>query len=560
MNRETVLHGSSISPGIGIGLAWREELLEEMSHYHISKSKIKEELERFHHALHDVKTNIHNHITSAHGDLDDYLDQVLKAHEMMLHDQDILQKIENRITRELKNAEWAVDEELESTIARFEKMRDPYLQARAEDIRDLGSNILKSLSSKQSGKPFDRKNRVTQTMVTRNLFPSLAIKAHKNNAAGFATESPALFSHAAILIKGFGIPAVGNIDNLLNVIEEGDEIIIDGLNGLVIVRPEKKTRDKYLRLSMETERQHEVPIYNPVTTYTNDGVPIKLMANIEHPTQTPLFLHHKLEGIGLFRTEFLALEYGYVPSEDDQFAAYRNLIESARGGLIVIRTFDIGADKNSAGINRCTGMNPALGVRGIRRHIHRDPEELRVQLRAILRASLHAQTAVLFPMITNVNDVARAKEFFFSVQEELRKEGTPFGEDVKIGAMIEVPSAAILTSEILGEVDFISVGTNDLLQYFTGADRDNPDVLSYYDPGGTAFAWLLKHIITKADELGRRKDVTVCGEMAGDTGLVSKLIRMGFRSLSISPVAAEKLRNCISQISTKPENQREGHG
>jgi phosphoenolpyruvate-protein phosphotransferase (PTS system enzyme I) len=551
MNRETVLYGKSISPGIGIGVAWREELLQQISHYRISQSKTKEELKRFHHALHDVKANLHNHITSAHGDLSDDLNQVLKAHEMMLYDQDILQKIENRIARELKNAEWAVDDELESTIARFEKMRDPYLQARAEDMRDFGANILKSLSNKQFSKTFDRKKKVTQTMITRNLFPSLAMKAHKNNAAGFATESPALFSHAAILLKDFGIPAVGNVENLLDAIEEGDEIIIDGLNGLVIVRPEKTTRERFLRLRVETETQHAETGYNPVPTYTSDGVSIELMANIEHPNQIPLFLHHKLEGIGLFRTEFLALEYGYVPSEDDQCLTYRNLIERAQGGFVVIRTFDIGADKNSAGINRCTGMNPALGVRGIRRHLHRNPEELRVQLRAILKASLHAQTAVLFPMITDVNDVKQAKEQFFSVQEELKQEGIPFDEDVKIGAMIEVPSAAILTSEILSEVDFISVGTNDLLQYFTGADRDNPDVLSYYDPGSPAFAWLLEYIIKRADELGRKEDVTVCGEMAGSTNLVSKLIRVGYRSLSISPVATAQLRTCISRISTK---------
>ena len=553
MNRETILHGKSISPGIGIGFAWCEELIREVPRYYITNSKTKEELQRFHHALRDVKTNLHKHITSAHGDLDDDLDQVLKAHEMMLHDQEILQKIENRITGELKNAEWAVDDELENTIARFEKMRDPYLQARAEDMRDLGSNILKSLSNKQFGKSFDRSEEMTQTMITRNLFPSLAMKAHQNKAAGFATESPALFSHAAILLKGFGIPAVGNVENLLDAIEEGEEVIIDGINGLVIVRPEVTTREKYLRLGRESETRKEATIYNPVPTYTSDGVPIKLMANIEHPNQLSHFLHYQLEGIGLFRTEFLALEYGYVPNEDDQYSTYRSLIKSAQGGFVVIRTFDIGADKNSSGINRCTGMNPALGVRGIRRHIHRDPEELRVQLRAILKASLDAQTAVLFPMITDVNDVMRAKEQFFSVQQDLEQEGIPFGENVKIGAMIEVPSAAILTSEILDEVDFISVGTNDLLQYFTGADRDNPDVLSYYDPSGTAFAWLLEYIIKRAEELGRKEDVTVCGEMAGNTDLVFKLIRLGYRSLSISPVTADKIRACISEISIKPE-------
>jgi phosphotransferase system enzyme I (PtsI) len=273
------------------------------------------------------------------------------------------------------------------------------------------------------------------------------------------------------------------------------------------------------------------------------------MANIEHPNQTYLLWHHKLEGIGLFRTEFMALERGFVPSEDEQFLAYRTLIENTKGIPVVFRTFDIGADKGTAGLHQCVGMNPALGLRGIRRHLLREPGELRDQIKAILRAAMDAKIGVMFPMVTDLNDIKKAKEHMFAAKEELRREKKVFAEHAKIGAMIEVPSAAILTAEILGLVDFVSIGTNDLLQYFTGADRDNPEVLAYHDPGGSAFGWLLDYIITKAREIGRDKDVNICGEIAGNAELVPSLLKMGFRSLSISPVHAEQIRTCIANTS-----------
>jgi len=273
------------------------------------------------------------------------------------------------------------------------------------------------------------------------------------------------------------------------------------------------------------------------------------MANMEHPSQTPYLLRMSLEGVGLFRTEFLVLEHGSVPSENEQFRVYTNLIESTRGAQVVIRTFDIGADKNTAGLHRCSGMNPALGVRGIRRQLLRNPDELRIQIRAIMRASWNARVAILYPMVTDLDDIRKAKEQVSLAKEELRREGMPYSNDLRVGAMIEVPSAAILTTEILAEVDFVSVGTNDLIQYFTGADRDNPEVLGYQDPTGAAFRWLLEFVISKAREAGREQDVTICGEIASDPQMVPILLRMGFRSLSISPAQTEIVRSCVSNVS-----------
>ena len=544
---EVILHGRSIAPGIGIGIAWVEELPGEIPRYRISKSSVEKEQNRFRHALHIVKNNVKHHIELTHGLLDDELNQVLRAHEMMVQDREVAGRIENNISRNLKSAEWVVSEEIKKLTARFEDMRDPYLQARAEDVRDFGLSILKALSKEQDVNKTEGNKSSSQTMITRNLFPSLAMRAHRKGIVGFATESAAVFSHAAIILKGLGIPVVGNTKNLIDSVHEGNEIIIDGINGLVIVRPEETTREKYLRLRQDFEQQPSVEEYEPILSYTRNGVPVKLMANIEHPNQTSHLLRCGLEGIGLFRTEFLALERGFVPSEDEQFLVYRNLIESTKGISVVIRTFDIGADKSTAGLHRCVGMNPALGIRGIRRHLLREPEELRFQIKAILRASVDAEVAVLFPMITDLNDIKKLKEHMLAAKEELKREKKPFAEHVRVGAMVVVPSAAILTTEILELVDFISIGTNDLLQYFTGADRDNPEVLSYHDPGGSAFSWLLKYIIAEARGINREKDVNICGEIAGDVEIVPMLLKIGFRSLSISPAYAENIRSCISK-------------
>jgi phosphoenolpyruvate-protein phosphotransferase (PTS system enzyme I) len=309
---------------------------------------------------------------------------------------------------------------------------------------------------------------------------------------------------------------------------------------VVIVRPSSRTKTEYLA----SAEAAETPIVSgkAAPCVTLDGTEIVLRANIENPKQIPLVLSRGLDGIGLFRTEFMIAPDGCVPTEDQQCAIYRRVFTDAVGRFVAIRTFDIGADKQVGLAGGCTGANPALGLRGIRRHLMKEPAELHTQLRAILRAAIGSNFAILLPMVTTKSDVARTKHVLDEVEDDLRREGVELPETFALGAMIEIPAAAISVQQILAEVDFISVGTNDLLQYFMAADRDNERVVQYHDPTDPAFLWLLEHIITQAAAIGREADVSVCGEIASDRHMVPHLLRLGYRSLSISPVAAAMVR------------------
>jgi len=523
--------------------------MQDIPRYRIPTSAVEANQARLHDSMDIARHDLEQHVKEAHKLWDDDLSRILKAHEMMLQDRDFIRKVEIRIARELKNVHWAVSEEVDELVARLEAARDPYMQARAEDIRDLGHMIGEVLSADGDSSSLNHEEGEPEIMVTRNLFPSLAMKAQMRGVVGFVTESPAISSHAAILLKGLGIPVVGAVEGVYDSIRCGEEVLVDGVNATVILRPTESTKLRYEGLQKDLQTVPAPGTYRPMPAETRDGIRIRLMANIENPNQVALALRGNLEGIGLFRTEFMALARGFVPEEDEQFQIYRGVIESMGTQPVIIRTLDIGADKRTAALHRCVGTNPALGVRGIRRHLLRRPEELNTQLRAILRASVDASVGILFPMVTNVHDIVWAKKCLAEAESQLKSRGVHFSEDVRVGAMVEVPSAAIDTSEILREVDFISVGTNDLLQYLMGADRDNPEVLPYYDPNNSAFSWLLRHIASEANKAGRQGDVTVCGEIAGNPQFLPLLLEVGFRSFSISPAAATNIRRAISEYS-----------
>jgi phosphotransferase system enzyme I (PtsI) len=298
----------------------------------------------------------------------------------------------------------------------------------------------------------------------------------------------------------------------------------------------------------ELELPEALPSLPSIGGHTRDGVGIRLMANIDNPEQIGLLLTNRLEGVGLFRTEFFVLEAASFPTEEEQCDIYHRVFTAAGGRQVVIRTFDIGGDKQIPDLYYCSGQNPALGVRGVRRHLLRRPDEIWTQLRAILRAAVGFPVGVLLPMITTVDDIREVKSLLKGVKKELRGEGKQFSSEVQLGAMIEVPAAAIGIRDILTEVDFVSVGTNDLLQYFVAADRDNEAVLRYGDSENKAFLWLLRFIIQEAAAVDREKSVTICGEIASHPHLVPLLLALGFRSLSITPTSAQLVRNAIANI------------
>jgi len=543
MRKEIKLSGVTICPGIGFG---KVQILDrELPVVRISlpPGQVKREQKRYTRAVKMVGEHLDQHVKEAHSASWLSASQILKVHRAILDDQHFHGAIADRIASRNENAEWALSEEAGAMISRLEITRDPYFQARAEDIRDLADNILHALTGSRADyrKGLSCPKEAT-VIFTGNLYPSTAVQARRFCARGFATESRLLASHAAILLKGFSIPAVAAVKGLRPAARDGDRVIVDGYNGKVILRPTAATRKEYQALRKSLEIPPVSPPLPPVESTTRDGTVIHLATNIENPEQVELMLRHRLEGIGLFRTEFLALSADTIPGEEEQYSVYRRVVEGAGGRRVVIRTFDIGADKQNPNIYRDRGQNPALGVRGIRRHLLCCPDELRVQLRAILRAAEAGEVGILLPMVTTVEEIRRVKKILTAARRELRREKKPFSPKIALGAMIEVPAAAFAAGEILKEADFVSVGTNDLLQYFLAADRDNPELVVYGETPGPGFLALMSLIIEKAAAQGRQNDVAICGEMASNPSLLPDLLRLGYRSFSISPVLAPAVR------------------
>lgn len=555
---EEVLGGRIVAAGLAAGTALIEDETVPVPRHKIPADRVQEEQGRLSRALEALRRNLRYHIEADHGADDSDLQQVLRAHEMMLADEELLAAARRRIAEENRNAEWAVAEEGEEVIRRFEELRDPYLRARAEDFRDLVTMLLEALRAEGLGAACPLRLPERPVIVARNFHPSTALRARRIGAVAFVAESQATVSHAAIILKGLGIPVLGGVAGLLEHVGPGDDLVVDAMEGRVIVRPDRKTRAKYELAHREVRERYErlagLESPAPEAVRTQDGCPIRLLGNIENPRQLPMVIQACLEGIGLFRTEFLALERGRVPGEQEQVAVYREVLRAMAGRPVIIRTLDIGADK-AGGLTRSTGANPALGVRGLRRHLLREPGELETQLRAILRAGTDGDARILFPMVTRVADVRAAKEHVERVKRGLVEEGVPFAAEIPVGAMIEIPAAAISVREILEEVDFVSIGTNDLLQYFTAADRDNPQVLTYQDSRDPAFLWLLEWVARSAAAVDRMGDVGVCGEIASDPGMIPILVRLGYSTLSVSPALAERARRAIAESSVRVDTR-----
>jgi phosphotransferase system enzyme I (PtsI) len=507
-----------------------------------------------------VKDHLHEHIQEDHADSSLSALSILKNHEVMLTDEQFHEAVRSRIAAESKSAAWALELEAHEIIANLEASRSPYLKSRAEDVKDLVANIASALSSTPQvyTKALQQK-RESEVLISGNLYPSWTIEAKRSRSVAFATESNALSSHAAILLKGFGVPAVGGVSGLREAVADGDEVIVDAINGVIIVRPSSETAEKFAAAKQQFELPETLLPLPPLGGRTKDNAPIRLMANIDNPDQIPLMHRNRLEGIGLFRSEFLVLRSSSFPTEQEQYDSYRRVFVAA-GRRVVVRTFDIGGDKQIDDLHECTGQNPALGVRGVRRHLLRHREELVVQARAVLRAAQGCQVDILLPMVTTADDIRKVKHLLEEVKKELRDQGTPFSDEVRLGAMIEVPAAAIGISEILAEVDFVNVGTNDLLQYFVAADRDNEDVLGYEDFENKGFLWLLRFIVERAAELGQENEVTICGESASNPQLVPLLLELGFRSLSITPTSAQIVRNAIAETDLSAQSISRGLG
>lgn len=544
MHEQITLNGTVICPGIGLGQVVFVDTEVAVPQRQIAAADVAVEQERYTQAAGAALQRVREHVKATHHDAPEHGSVVIAAHSAIYRDQGFHDGVIRRIAAEFRNAEWALELEGEQLMSRFEAMRDPLFRARAEDVRDMVTGILDVLTQQGELRAPEIRTGENQVFLTPHLHPSAAMHAQRVQAAGFATESRVVSSHAAILLKGFGIPAVGRVDGLMGAAREGDAVIVDAVDSLVILRPTEETVRCYEGRRIDLRAQAEAVA--PVECQTADGTRVTLSGNIGNPEQVRLILQQGLHGVGLFRTEFFALQDGRIPDEDEQVAVYRKVIQALDGRPVVIRTFDIGADKQISSLNARTGQNPALGVRGIRRHLRGNGRELKTQLRAILQAAGDAPVGIMIPMVTTVTDVQQAKRYLDQVRKALDTERRAVGQNVTFGAMIETPAAALRVADILAEVDFVSLGTNDLLQYLMAADRDNEDVINYNNPTDPAFRRVLEFIIAEAKRVGRQADVSICGEIASRRHQIPVLLRMGYRAFSISAVMADEIRAVIA--------------
>ncbi|MCI5605692.1 MAG: phosphoenolpyruvate--protein phosphotransferase [Clostridia bacterium] len=465
---------------------------------------------------------------------------IFQIHQMMLEDPDYIESIKNIITDELLNAETAVGQTCDNFVQMFKAMEDEYMRERSADIRDVSERIIRILGGKsRSGIDTDE----PVIIVSDDLSPSETVQFDKDKILAFVTEGGSDNSHTSILARTMNIPAIINVKNIVSDEYNGLNAVIDGFSGTVYINPDKKTTLKLRQLQKNSEENiKNLEQLKGVPNITKDGQKIELCANIGNILDIPAVISNDADGIGLFRSEFIYLENTAYPTEEQQFEAYKYLLSQMPDKRIIIRTLDIGADKQAAYFNMPKEENPAMGIRAIRICLRR-PEIFKTQLRALFRASVFGRLAIMFPMISSEWEIIKILNIVDEVKTELKSENIPYSETVELGCMIETPAAAIISDILARYVDFFSIGTNDLTQYTLAADRQNPDIGEFFDIHHKSLLRLIKLVADNAHANGIR--VGICGELAADTSLTDFFLSADIDELSVTPNAILPLRQKI---------------
>lgn len=468
---------------------------------------------------------------------------VFEVHQMMLDDDDYIDNIVTLITQEKINAEAAVEETAQQFSEMFRSMDDAYMKERAADVLDISRRIQVQLCGGEAN-DFSAYDGVI--LAADDLAPSETLQLDTDKILGFVTSGGSTNSHTAILARTLGITAVVNTGTQLHTDVEGKTAIVDGFTGTVYLDPDPATLDKMKKKQAETEeRKIRLEAYRGKESVTADGYKVNVFANIGNPDNVPQALANDAEGIGLFRSEFLYLENATYPTEEQQFESYKKTVEMMEGKTVVIRTLDIGADKKVDYFDLKAEENPAMGMRAIRICLTR-PTLFKTQLRALCRASAYGKIAIMFPMIISVDEVRRSRELLRQVQTDLKREGIAFDESMEVGIMIETPAAALISDELAKEVDFFSIGSNDLTQYTLAIDRQQTDLDNFFNPHHPALLKLIEMTVKNGHKEGIW--VGICGELGADLSLTEDFLRMGVDELSVSPPAVLPLREKIGSI------------
>ena len=553
-----IRRGIAVSPGVvtGSALLLGTEGFRIPRHF-VSVDAVETEAARFHVALDAVYKEIAKNAQLAHDELGEQYGAIFEAHLQMARDPKLIQEIEDLISQKCYSPEFATSRVLRRYAKVFQNLDNHYLAERAVDIFDLEKRILRHLL----GERREELAHLTAPVLVlaHNLTPSETASLNKQFVLGFATEVGGHTSHTAILAGALEIPAVVGIGNFLSDVSGGDTVIIDGNHGEVIIDPDQETLAKYRdfeqQFSSFTQRMESL---RPLRSETRDNVRIQLMGNIEFPEEVEHCTQRGADGIGLYRTEFLYLENNREPTEEDHYEAYCQVVSAFDKRPVVIRTLDLGADKVPGAYAQfqSDGANPALGLRSIRLSLQNLPL-FKTQLRAILRAAVLGDVRIMFPLVASLLELRQAKMVLGDVVEDLEEHGVPFRADVPVGMMVEVPAAAMMADKFAPEVDFFSVGTNDLIQYTLAVDRSDQDVANLYKSGDPSILRLMQTVI----EAGEKHDVpvTVCGQMSSDPVFIPLLVGMGIRSMSVTPHAIPELKEVIRNMTTQQAKEISEH-
>ncbi len=545
------LKGTSVSPGIAIGRAlvigrWDQAV----PHYQIAPDQVREELRRFWLARRQCREEIRALREQTAKSVGGKYAAIFDAHLMILDDRKLGRDVMRRVQDQLMNAEWALASSIGKLVATMQQVEDPVLRERGMDIKDVYDRLLRVLGGQENRHVEDLELSEDTIVVAHALSPSDAIWLHQPRIVGFVTETGGPTSHTAILANALEIPAVLGVDNATGAIADAESVVVDGIHGNVILRPTPGVVEAYRREQqawLQFEKTEEVAA-GPVSTA--DGVALRVLANIEFPEEMATVKRVGAHGIGLYRSEFLFLSVApNLPSEEDHYQAYRKIAESASPDPVVIRTLDLGGEKYFHKVLEAGEANPVLGMRAVRFCLAR-PDIFRVQLRGLLRVAAECgNVSILVPMVSGLEEWRQVVRFAAQVKDELRAEGLAMPDKVPLGAMIEIPSAALVADHLAREADFFSIGTNDLIQYTLAVDRGNRRVSYLYDPWHPAVLRLLEQTIRAGREAGI--PVTLCGEMASDPLGALTLLGLGLTAFSCNPLTLPEVRAILRIASAR---------
>ena len=544
------IQGKGVSAGVGVGpLYFYRRATVEIHNTTVEDTDA--EWHRFKGAQTGAVEQLGVLAEQARAEAGDEAAMLFETHQMMAEDLDYEEAIEDLIVNQKLNAEAAVSQVAEQFAAMFAAMDDTYMQARAADVQDVSQRIIGILCGVvQGGIASD----VPVLLAADDLAPSETIQLDKSKILGFITAGGSGSSHTAILARTMGIPAIVGMGDALKPEYEGRQAIADGSTGALVIDPDDETRDRLLKKREEQLRlQRLLETLKGQENVTKDCKTVRIYCNIGSPEDVHAVQVNDGGGIGLFRSEFLYLNTKDYPTEDEQFNAYKQVLSDMDGKEVIIRTLDIGADKQIGYFNLPKEDNPAMGMRALRICLNR-PEIFRVQLRALFRASAYGKLGIMFPMVTSVWEVREAKRMCEEVKRDLKHEGIPYSDDVKIGVMIETPAAAVISDRLAKEVDFFSIGTNDLTQYTLACDRQNNDLGRFYNPHHPAVLRLIQMVTENAHKNGIW--VGICGELGADLTLTETFLAIGVDELSVTPRAVLPLRNAVRMTDTRETSQR----